>query len=183
MGDTCTDDRFVLIEAAKKDLLESTNIDASPDEMKVLDSFIFRCWQMGWLNGYKNTQFKTINPKKKTICINFDGVIHDYSKGWQGVDVFNCAVPGAAYCTEKLKQDGHTIIIYTTRNDTPALRKFLKDNNISYDYINENPNQPKGSEKGKLIADVYIDDRAVTFNGNWFGILKKINNFKTWQDE
>ena len=41
MGDVCTDDRFVLIEAAKKDLLESTNIDASPDEMKVLDSFIW----------------------------------------------------------------------------------------------------------------------------------------------
>ena len=42
---------FVLIERAKKHLLDSTNIESSPDEMKVLDSFLFRCWQMGWLES------------------------------------------------------------------------------------------------------------------------------------
>jgi hypothetical protein len=26
--------------------------------------------------------------KKKTICIDFDGVLHDYSDGYQGKDVF-----------------------------------------------------------------------------------------------
>ena len=51
MGDICGDDRFVLIERAKKHLLDSTNIESSPDEMKVLDSFLFRCWQMGWLES------------------------------------------------------------------------------------------------------------------------------------
>ena len=50
-GDICGDDRFVLIERAKKHLLDSTNIESSPDEMKVLDSFLFRCWQMGWLES------------------------------------------------------------------------------------------------------------------------------------
>ena len=42
---------FVLIERAKKHLLDSTNIESSPDEMKVLDRFLFRCWQMGWLES------------------------------------------------------------------------------------------------------------------------------------
>ena len=50
---TCDDDRFKIIGKAKEDLLKSTNIDSSPDEMKVLDVFLFRCWQMGWLNQYK----------------------------------------------------------------------------------------------------------------------------------
>ena len=51
MNEICGDDRFVLIERAKKHLLDSTNIESSPDEMKVLDSFLFRCWQMGWLES------------------------------------------------------------------------------------------------------------------------------------
>lgn len=47
----CGDDRFWVIEDAKARLLESTNVGGSPDEMKVLDSLLFRMWQMGWLPG------------------------------------------------------------------------------------------------------------------------------------
>lgn len=50
-GEACGDNRFEIIEAAKKKLLESTNIESSPDEMKVLDRFLFRLWQMRWLPG------------------------------------------------------------------------------------------------------------------------------------
>lgn len=53
MSEMCGDNRFEIIDAAKKDLLESTNINTSPDEMKVLDNFLFRCWQMGWLDKYE----------------------------------------------------------------------------------------------------------------------------------
>ena len=48
----CTGNQFEIITKAKQALLESTNIDTSPDEMKVLDDFLFRCWQMGWLDKY-----------------------------------------------------------------------------------------------------------------------------------
>ena len=119
----------------------------------------------------------------KTICIDFDGVIHDYSKGWQGIDVFDKPIEGAAYCTNQLKKEAWTIIIYTTRNDTPALRKFRSDNDIYYDFINKNPNQPKGSENGKLIADIYLDDRGLKFEGDWDKTFENIMNFKTWQNE
>lgn len=53
MSEICGDNRFEIIDAAKKDLLQSTNINTSPDEMKVLDNFLFRCWQMGWLDKYE----------------------------------------------------------------------------------------------------------------------------------
>ena len=52
MNEVCTDNRFEIIEKAKKHILEATNIDTSPDEMRVLDNFLFRCWQMGWLDKY-----------------------------------------------------------------------------------------------------------------------------------
>lgn len=48
--DTCGDDRFELIAKAKQKLLDATNINSRPDEVAVLDSILFRCWQMGWLD-------------------------------------------------------------------------------------------------------------------------------------
>ena len=48
----CGDNRFEIIAKAKAHLLDATNIDTAEDEMKVLDNFLFRCWQMGWLDRY-----------------------------------------------------------------------------------------------------------------------------------
>lgn len=56
--EVCTDNRFEIIRKAKKDLLESTNIHTSEDEMKVLDNFLFRCWQMDWLKMYEDNILK-----------------------------------------------------------------------------------------------------------------------------
>ena len=52
MCEQCTDDRFKVIEIARYHILNATNVKTSPDEMKVLDNFLFRCWQMGWLDKY-----------------------------------------------------------------------------------------------------------------------------------
>ena len=51
MSDMCDDNRFELIEKYKKELIEATNIETAPDEMKVLDDLLFRFWQMGWLDS------------------------------------------------------------------------------------------------------------------------------------
>ena len=53
MNYTCGDNRFEIIQKAKEDLLASTNIDSSPDEVAVLDNILFRAWQMGWLDKYE----------------------------------------------------------------------------------------------------------------------------------
>lgn len=50
MSDLCNDNRFELIEKYKKELIEATNIETAPDEMAVLDTILFRFWQMGWLD-------------------------------------------------------------------------------------------------------------------------------------
>ena len=50
MTDLCDDGRFELIEKYKLMLMESTNISDSKDELKVLDTILFRFWQMGWLD-------------------------------------------------------------------------------------------------------------------------------------
>ena len=42
--ENCNDSRFDIIKAAKMDLINATNIETSPEEMSVLDRFLFRCW-------------------------------------------------------------------------------------------------------------------------------------------
>ncbi len=63
MNETCNDNRFKLIEKA--------NIDISYDEMKMLDNFFFKCWQIGRsekYNGKKKLEY-LIN-ENELECIN-----------------------------------------------------------------------------------------------------------------
>lgn len=116
--------------------------------------------------------------KKKAICIDFDGVLADYSNGYQGKDVFGDMLPNADIATGVLKKNGWTIIVYTTRPATDALKKWLEDNKISYDYINENPDQPEESKGCKLIADIYLDDRGMCFRSWTEWTLREIAEFE-----
>jgi hypothetical protein len=50
MNHMIDDNRFVLIEKYKQKLIEGTNISDRPEEMAVIDSILFRLWQMGWLD-------------------------------------------------------------------------------------------------------------------------------------
>lgn len=118
--------------------------------------------------------------KGKTICVDFDGVIAQYQE-WEGNDKFGAPVPGVQSALKVLKKEGYRIIIFTTREVTDGLIKYLKENDITYDYINENPDQPKDSNKGKPIADLYVDDRTVCFRGNWKYTIDDIAYFKPWQ--
>jgi hypothetical protein len=63
-GDICLDNRFEVISRAKRYMIEATNIECAKDETACLDSFLFRCWQLGFLerfeaevNGYKGLTF------------------------------------------------------------------------------------------------------------------------------
>lgn len=61
------------------------------------------------------------------------------------------------------KAKGNVIIIWTCRGGeklNEALQ-FLTDNNIPYDYVNENPLNPYGDTTRKIFADEYWDDKAV----------------------
>ena len=67
-GEACGDNREEVIERAKKHLCYATNIESRPDEMQCLDSFLFRCWQMGWLRDYDDTQ-PEYDAMRKALCI------------------------------------------------------------------------------------------------------------------
>lgn len=55
-GGICGDNRFEIIGKAKQAILEETNIKDDKAQMAELDSFLFRCWQMGWLKKYEEKE-------------------------------------------------------------------------------------------------------------------------------
>lgn len=116
----------------------------------------------------------------KTICIDIDGTICTYS-GWRGSDKFGEVLPDAAESILRLHEDGWFVIIFSTRSDKIEVEKFLRSNNIFFDAVNENPHQPENALGGKPIADVYLDDRAVTFRGNWEEAYSEVVNFVPWE--
>lgn len=118
--------------------------------------------------------------KKNTICIDFDGVISKYDK-WMGKGVFGEVLPGAKEYISRLKEEEWIIIIHTTRSEKELIIEYLKNNGISFDYINYNPeNVLQGCSHRKPLATVYLDDRGLTFDGNWEESYNRIKNFEVW---
>lgn len=79
-GQVCNDNRFELIEKAKQRLIKATNIETSPEEMKVLDNILFRFWQMGWLeNNNENYEIlkERLENKQKRLLRD---IRYDYEK-------------------------------------------------------------------------------------------------------
>ena len=118
-------------------------------------------------------------PKVKTICIDFDAVIAKYN-GWRGPGEFGSPVEGAPEYIRRLKADGWKIIIHTTRGEVYDLINYLDDYNIPYDDINRNTDNPLGTNCGKPFADIYLDDRAITFTGSWPSAFAQIQNFQPY---
>lgn len=116
----------------------------------------------------------------KTIAIDFDATITEYS-GYKGKGNFGDPMPNVADVLSELMMRGWIIIIHTTRSETHQVKEYLDKNKIPYNYINFNPeNINKGLNIGKPLADVYLDDRAITFKGSWTKALIDIENFKVW---
>lgn len=115
-----------------------------------------------------------------TVAIDFDGVIHSYEDGYKDGSIYGTLVPGARECITKLKKKGYKIIIHTSRivsfetglvspKRLDDVRDWLIKNEVPFDSI-----------APKVIAAVYIDDRAVRIDPNlseslsWESGMKKI---------
>jgi ribonucleotide monophosphatase NagD (HAD superfamily) len=119
------------------------------------------------------------------IAIDFDGVIHEYSKGWTTGQIYDPPVKGAREALQQLKARGHTIYLFTTRTNSMFRKKdepdqklmieaWMKQHDIPYDKI---------WTFGKPMADIFIDDRALHFRGDWNETLEQVEVFKVWNKQ
>lgn len=112
---------------------------------------------------------------KKTVVFDFDGVIHSYTSGWKGEDVIpDPPVTGIKDSIQQIRKAGYEVVVVSTRCATNkginAVNKYLLENGIFVDkFCREKP-----------PAIVYIDDRAICFDGKSDKLLEKIEQFKPW---
>ena len=107
---------------------------------------------------------------KKTILIDLDGVLNNYTYFDE-----NFIPPIKDGAKEFLKNiynnDEYELILFTTRNLLLA-SKWLIENDIDKFF--------KDITNIKLPAYMYIDDRAIQFNGDYIKLFNDINNFKVY---
>lgn len=115
------------------------------------------------------------HPKRpKLVAVDLDGTILDSLPNGN----FGDPIPGVVEKLNKLRADDWKIIIWTVRQESEELRLHLEQHNIPYDFINRHPWQPPDGGP-KILADVYIDDRAVNFDGKARS-FDQVTEFKPW---
>lgn len=142
----------------------------------------------------------------KTIAIDFDGVIHKYSKWWQDGSIYDEPVSWAIESIKHFMDKWYAVFIFSTR-DPKQIKKWFYSrywiecyswddpmNWMDFSYLDlpfdvkvinfwnnwfskfwGKPNILWITSK-KLVAEIYIDDRAFRFEWNWEKSLKQITS-------
>jgi hypothetical protein len=98
------------------------------------------------------------------LCLDFDGCVHSYEKGWQDGEIYGELVPGFwDWYTRAI--DHFTVVIYSSRSKSEegvqAMKRWLASKN--------NGAIPQGMQfaSEKPPAFITIDDRCIRFDGDW----------------
>ncbi len=95
------------------------------------------------------------------IAVDLDGTLAEYHGDFDE-NVIGHPNPVAIAKVNEMKRAGCRIVIFTCREDNELLRGWLAQAGVPYDAINENPDVARADmSSGKVMADVYWDDRAV----------------------
>jgi len=131
---------------------------------------------------------------KPILCLDFDGVIHSYTSGWKRADVVSDPpVPGALDFIYKAL-DHFEIHIFSSRSNQDggimAMQTWLRHHALA-----QFEESMWGREdpmmlwldciewpKEKPPAMITIDDRAITFTGEWPQI-ETLKKFKPWNKQ
>lgn len=102
--------------------------------------------------------------RKLIIALDFDGVLHGYSKEWHDGTIYDPPIKGTLEALDKLQDDGYEFVVFTCRDKTEDIEAWILQQFGIYIRVTN----------GKPYADMYIDDRGWHFQ-NWEDTLKEID--------
>jgi hypothetical protein len=114
---------------------------------------------------------------KPILCIDFDGVIHSYTSGWTGAH--EAKDPPVEKAMEFLSDalEHFDVQIFSSRSNQTGGEACM------YQYIFKHGSRELADAlkypKEKPPAFLTIDDRALTFSGEWWD-PKELLDFKPW---
>ncbi|HZB28961.1 MAG TPA: hypothetical protein VE465_02225 [Streptosporangiaceae bacterium] len=126
-----------------------------------------------------NTARAAAHPK--TVAVDFDGVIHAYTKGWADGTIYDEPIPGALDAIRALMDAGVAIFVHTTRDPVQVARWIKQRSGIETAWHEDPATVPKFWNdttavlvtNQKLPAVAYIDDRGIRFN-SWPQALRDL---------
>ena len=113
----------------------------------------------------------------KNLAIDFDGVIHNFDKGWYDGACYGDPLPGSLEAIKKLSES-YNIIIFTAKakpsrplvngkTGTELVREWLEKHNVMIHVSEITAEKPR--------SQVYIDDKGYHFQ-NWEDTMKYLES-------
>ncbi len=150
----------------------------------------------GILNKFNpDEEEKTLNEIKQIlkdeykgyIACDFDAVISTYVRPFK----FNKLGKPVKEIIETLEyyyNKGYYVYIFTGRQLTPTMKKWLEDNKVKYHAFNVDPKPYDFTSRFKVFFDVIIDDKAVNFHyknnrKSKKELIKEIDKVLKWSRE
>lgn len=123
---------------------------------------------------------------KPILCLDFDGVLHSYTSGWVADDVVaDPPVPGAMEFLRDAVED-FTVAVYSSRSGQAggirAMQEWMQfhlDMSLGDADISTETFDALTWPTEKPPAKITIDDRAITFTGEWPAISDLLA-FEPW---
>ncbi|MCI0359673.1 MAG: hypothetical protein L0211_14445 [Planctomycetaceae bacterium] len=113
-----------------------------------------------------------LSKLSRTVCLDFDGVLHSYRSGWRGAQTIpDPPIHGTREAVARLRQT-YRVVVYSARCRTVegrrAVENWLRTHDIQVDEVCDY----------KPPSLVYVDDRAIRFRGDWEQTITDIQQFR-----
>jgi len=115
--------------------------------------------------------------EKKSISLDFDGVIHSYTNGWTGETPEDSPVSGSLDFVKELIDMGYEVVVHSARAQTKGGKEGIRK------WLNEHKFPDIEVSLEKPHAELYVDDRGFRFEGKFEKVLNFINgksSLKPW---